>query len=207
MLGDEPFDFDPGYRLALSGREATRNERLALLERIFDPLSRQRRSLVQPGWRCLEVGAGRGSMAVWLAEQVGDSGHVVAIDIDASFLKGLNLPNLEVRQHNILNDPLDALGPGSFDLVCSRLLLFWLAGKQETAVRRMVECLRPGGWLVDEDGDWGMVLPVDLSLSAFHQVQRRVGRWRMVGISGVRSRLRTQAAGAIRGLRFGEHSA
>jgi hypothetical protein len=24
-----------------------------------------------PEWRCLEIGAGRGSMAVWLAQQVG----------------------------------------------------------------------------------------------------------------------------------------
>ena len=55
-------------------------------------------------------------MAVWLAEQVGESGQVVATDIDVTYLKQLNLPNLEVRQHNILNDPLDALGPGSFDL-------------------------------------------------------------------------------------------
>jgi 2-polyprenyl-3-methyl-5-hydroxy-6-metoxy-1,4-benzoquinol methylase len=40
--------------------------------------SRRRRELVQPGWRCLEVGAGRGAMAVWLAERVGESGQVVA---------------------------------------------------------------------------------------------------------------------------------
>ena len=142
MQSDEAFDFDPGYRLAARGRQEAEDERLALLERIFDPLSRRRRELVQPGWRCLEVGAGRGSMAVWLAEQVGETGEVVATDIDVTYLKQLNLPNLEVRQHNILNDPLDALGPGSFDLVCSRLLLFWLAGKQEAAIRRMVECGR-----------------------------------------------------------------
>lgn len=102
-------------------------------------------------------------MAVWLAEQVGESGHVVATDIDVTYLKRLNLPNLEVRQHNILDDPLDALGPGSFDLVSTRLMLFWLAGRQESAIRRMVECLRPGGWLVDEDGDWGTIAPVDPS--------------------------------------------
>ena len=59
-------------------------------------------------------------MAVWLAERVGESGQVVATDIDVTYLKRLNLPNLEVRQHNILDDPLDALDPGSFDLVCSR---------------------------------------------------------------------------------------
>jgi SAM-dependent methyltransferase len=132
-------------------------------EQIFDPASRRRRDLVQPGWRCLEVGAGRGSMAVWLTQRVGQSGQVVATDIDVSYLQRFDLPNLEVHRHNIVEDPLEVLAPSSFDLVCSRLMLFWLAGKQEVAIRRMVECLRPGGWLVDEDGDWGTVAPVDPS--------------------------------------------
>src|SRR6516162_9001206 len=154
---------EPGYRLASRGRQKHEDDRLGLLERIFDPLSRRRREMVRPGWRCLEVGAGRGSMAVWLAEQVGESGQVVATDIDLTYLSRLQIPNLEVHRHNILDDPLEALGPGSFDLVCSRLMLFWLPGRQETAIRRMVECLRPGGWLVDEDGDWGTVAPVDPS--------------------------------------------
>lgn len=158
-----PLDLGPGYRLAARGRQEAEDDRLGLLERIFDPLSRRRRELVQPGWRCLEVGAGRGSMAVWLAERVGGNGQVVATDIDVTYLKRLNLPNLDMRQHNILDDPLDTLNPGSFDLVCSRLLLYWLVGKQEAAIRRIVECLRPGGWLVDEDGDWGTVAPVDPS--------------------------------------------
>ena len=174
-----PLDFGQGYRLEAKGRQEAEDDRLDLLERIFDPLSRRRRGLVQPGWRCLEVGAGRGSMAVWLAEQVGDNGHVVATDIDLTYLKRLNVPNLEVRQHNILEDPLDALGPGSFDLVCSRLMLFWLVGRQEAAIRRMVECLRPGGCLVDEDGDWGTVAPVDLShpYSAVYNRAARAGGW------------------------------
>ena len=175
----EPLDLEPGYRLAARGRQEAEDDRLVLLERIFDPVSRRRRELVQPGWRCLEVGAGRGSMAVWLAERVGESGQVVATDIDVTYLKRLNLPNLEVRKHNILDDPLDALGPGSFDLVCSRLMLFWLAGKQEAAIRRMVECLRPGGWLVDEDGDWGTVAPVDPSHPFYARYHRtwQGGEW------------------------------
>ena len=45
----------------------------------------------------------------------------MATDIDLTYLKRLDVPNLEVRQHNILDDSLDALGPSSFDLVCSRL--------------------------------------------------------------------------------------
>ena len=151
----------PGYRLSAQGRQQVEDERLSLLEEIFDPLSRQRRALVQPGWRCLEVGAGRGSMAKWLAQQVGEQGRVVATDVDTTYLERLTIPNLDIRRHNILSDSLDELGPRSFDLVCARLLLFWLAGKQENAIHRMVECLRPGGWLLDEDGDWGLVAPVD----------------------------------------------
>jgi len=156
VLGSEP-----GYRLASAGREKAEDERLDLLEQIFDPGSRHRRDLAQPGWRCLEIGAGRGSMAVWLAERVGPTGQVVATDIDCRYLARLDHPNLEVVQHNIVEDPLDVLGPGSFDLVCARLVLFWLAGRQETAIHKMAQCLRPGGWLLDEEGDWGVPGPVD----------------------------------------------
>jgi SAM-dependent methyltransferase len=154
---------EPGYRLAAAGRETAEAERLHLLEQIFDPVSRQRRALVQPGWRCLEVGGGQGSMAAWLAEQVGPTGHVVVTDIDTRYLQRLDLPNLDVVEHNILEDPLEVLGLGSFDLVCSRLTPFWLAGRQDAAITQMAKCLRPGGWLIDEDADWGTPAPIDPS--------------------------------------------
>ena len=82
-------------------------------------------------------------MATWLAEQVGPTGHVVATDLNTVYLQRIDLPTLEVVEHNILEDSLEALGPGSFDLVCSRLMLFHLVGRQEQAIRRMMECLRP----------------------------------------------------------------
>ena len=118
-------------------------------------------------------------MAVWLAQQVGPQGQVVATDVDTTYLSRLALPNLAVHQHNILTDSLDTLSPGTFDLVCARLVLFWLAGKQEVALRRMVECLKPGGWLIDEDGDWGLVTPVDSSHShsAVYQRAWKNGEW------------------------------
>jgi SAM-dependent methyltransferase len=176
----EPPGLGPGYRLDARGRQEAEDDRLGLLERIFDPGSRRWRDIIQTGWRCLEVSAGRGSIAFWLTERVGESGRVVATDIDVTYLKRLNLPSLEVRQHNILDDPLDELGPGSFDMVCSRLMLFWLAGKQEEAIRRMVECLRPGGWLMDEDGDWGTIAPVDPShpyYAPYHRTYQGGGWW------------------------------
>jgi SAM-dependent methyltransferase len=171
---------ESGYRLAAAGREKAEDERLDLLEQLFDPGSRRRRDLVQPGWRCLEVGAGRGSMAIWLAERVGPAGQVVATDIDTRYLARLDLPNLDVVQHNILDDPLDALGPGSFDLVCTRLVLFWLAGRQEQAIHQMTACLRPGGWLIDEEGDWGVPGPVDPShplYAGYHHAFNKGGWW------------------------------
>lgn len=167
------------YRLAAFGREADEDERLRLLEQLFDDTTRRRRAIVQPGWRCLEIGAGRGSMAVWLADQVGPTGHVVATDVNTDYLERLDLPNLEVIEHNILEDSLDALGAGSFDLVCSRLMLFHLVDRQEQVIRRMVECLRPGGWLIDEDADWGTCAPVDPAHPLYDGYQRgwRHGDW------------------------------
>jgi len=128
----------------------------------------------------LRWGAGRGSMAVWLAERVGPSGRVVATDIDVTYLERLDVPNLEVHRHNILVDPLDPLEAGSFDAVCSRLMLFHLVGRQEEAIRRMVLCLRPGGLLIDEDADWGTTAPVDRShpvFAAFHRAWRDGDWW------------------------------
>ena len=34
-------------------------------------------------------------------------------------------------------------------------MLFHLQGRQEQAIRQMVACVRPGGWLLDEDANWG----------------------------------------------------
>ena len=118
-------------------------------------------------------------MAVWLAEQVGATGQVVATDVDTRYLSRLEFPNLEVIEHNILEDPLDVLRPGSFDLVCSRLMLFHLKGRQEQAIRQMAECLRPGGWLLDEDADWGTAAPVDPAHPLYDDYQRvwRGGDW------------------------------
>ena len=140
------------YLLSSAGREDSERVRLELLQQIFDPASCCRLEFVRPGWRCLDIGAGRGSIAAWLSQRVGDEGRVVATDMDTAGLQHLSA-RCDVLRHNFLEDPLDVLQPGSFDLVFARFVLVHLAGKQEVAVRRMIECLRPGGWLVIEDLD------------------------------------------------------
>jgi predicted O-methyltransferase YrrM len=59
---------------------------------------------VGAGWRCLEVGAGAGSVVRWLSERVGTEGRVVAVDLDPRFLGDLCEPNVEVRRCDITSD-------------------------------------------------------------------------------------------------------
>lgn len=123
--------------------DAPERERLALLERTLDPLSQRRLAAlgIQPGWRCLEVGAGHGSIVRWLAEQVGPQGLVVATDINPRFLTEIKLPNVEVRQHDIRTDPLEA---DLYNLAHCRAVLAHMPEPQ-LVVQRMVAALRMGG--------------------------------------------------------------
>jgi len=144
--------FESKYVLAARGREAAEHARLDLLQQIFDPTTQQRLSLAEPGWRCLEAGAGRGSIAQFLSQKVGPSGDVIAIDIDLAPSEGVALPNGRFAKHNILVDSLAPLGgAGSFDLIHARFLLQHIYDHQDLAIQRMVELLKPGGWLVIED--------------------------------------------------------
>jgi SAM-dependent methyltransferase len=137
--------------LAKDSPDAFERERLALLTRFADPITTRRLTDlgVGPGWRCLDVGAGDGSVARWLAGRVGSEGRVVATDLNPSFLVGHALPNLEVRRHNILEDELEA---AHYDLVHCRALLMHLPDPVR-ALRRLVGAVRPGGWLLVEEAD------------------------------------------------------
>jgi SAM-dependent methyltransferase len=142
-----------GYVLADS-EAAAESRRLAALEVDSDPdtVRRLDRLAVGAGWRCLEVGAGRGSIARWLGERVGPDGRVVAADIDCRFL--IDLPgNVEVRTLDICKDSPEA---GAYDLVHCRALLMHVPDPG-AVLSRMVASLRRGGVLLAEDGDFGLL--------------------------------------------------
>jgi SAM-dependent methyltransferase len=124
-------------------------ERLTSLASAFDPITRRHIAPLglAPGWRCLEVGAGTGSIARWLSEVVGPKGRVLATDLSLELMQGLEGANLELRQHDIVRDPLPE---GEFDLVHCRLVLEHLPGRLD-ALAKMARALAPGGWLVVED--------------------------------------------------------
>jgi SAM-dependent methyltransferase len=126
--------------------------RLVTLERLWDQgtIVALERCGIERGCRCLEAGAGSGSIARWLAHRVAPDGFVVATDIDIRNLDPGGHPNVEVRRHDIISDDLPA---DAFDLVHARLLLKHLPDRKR-ALANMVGGLRSGGWLVAEDTDW-----------------------------------------------------
>lgn len=122
--------------------------RLGLLAEARDPktIEQLERCGVQEGWRCLEVGAGAGTISAWLGERVGSTGSVLSTDIDLRF--HIDVPdNVEVRVHDIVNDDL----PGPFNLIHARAVLQHIP-EREAVFARLIAALAPGGWLVVEDG-------------------------------------------------------
>jgi SAM-dependent methyltransferase len=153
------------------------NERLRQMEELFDSSTHAAIESVgiAPGWRCLEVGAGAGSIAAWLADRVGPGGEVLATDVSCDHLGWLHRRNLEVREHDILNDELPE---AHFDLVHARLVVEHLG---PGALRRLLPPLRPGGWLVVESMDVHLnaVFPYDQpterAIKGLNQFMSRAG--------------------------------
>jgi SAM-dependent methyltransferase len=104
---------------------------------------------VGAGWRCLEIGAGAGTVSEWLAKRVGPSGRVVAADLDPRYLEPLARGPLEVVRLDIMADDMER---GAFDLVYARLVAEHLGSE---AVRRMAAAVAPGALLLLEDYDFG----------------------------------------------------
>jgi SAM-dependent methyltransferase len=153
-----------------NAQQVSELERLQMIERIFDLASHQRilASGIAANWHCLEVGAGAGSIAHWLATVVGDGGKVVAVDLDTQFMTDMQLPNVEVLQADICRLPPQE---NTFDLVHARYLLIHLPDF-EIALTKMIDLLKPGGWLVLEEPDFLAARVIAGKESACQSVQR-----------------------------------
>ncbi|MBV8988911.1 MAG: hypothetical protein JO372_10175 [Solirubrobacterales bacterium] len=74
---------------------------------------------VGEGWRCLDVGAGGGSVTRILAERVGSTGSVLAMDLDTSLLEELASDRVEVRRRDLCSDHSPKPRMTSFVHACS----------------------------------------------------------------------------------------
>lgn len=115
----------------------------------YDPLTTARlaETGVTDGWNCLEVGAGGGSVAHWLADRVAPSGSVLATDVKPQHIT--ERAGLTTVRHDVVTDPLRE---GAFDLVHARLLLMHLP-ERLAVLDKLVRSLKPGGWLQLDECD------------------------------------------------------
>jgi 2-polyprenyl-3-methyl-5-hydroxy-6-metoxy-1,4-benzoquinol methylase len=125
--------------------------RLRLIEQVLDDetISRLRSTGIRQGWRCLELGAGAGSIAQWMAGAVGDQGQVLAIDIKTNYLQHLSAPPCMI----VKGDFLEVLLEGEFDLAHCRYVLIHNRESQ-SMLKKLCSLIRSGGFLVLEEPDF-----------------------------------------------------
>ena len=142
----------PDYAFPHSADDESR--RLELFQERLDPLTIRR--IERLGSARAEVSRGRrraGSITRWLADRVGPTGgdrHRPP----TRFPQLIDASNVEVIRHDVRTDTFPEQ---SFDLVHTRAVLMHLPDDLEI-IRRMVSWLRPGGWLLLEEPDFGMWL-------------------------------------------------
>ena len=124
--------------------------------------------------RCLEIGAGNGSVAALLAGQIAPGGSVLATDIETSYIEPSDA--VTTVRHD-LNEGVPAGGP--FDLIHARLVLMHLSRRHEL-LAMLADALEPGGWLVV--GDLGEHLPRTLDAPSVEDAEL-VDRVIRVGMS------------------------
>lgn len=122
-----------------------------------------------PGATVLDVACGHGIPAFYLAEQVGATGQVLAIDVSehqiarARMIQGRQLPWLRFERID-----LRAIPPAvpAFDRITGNLSVMFFRPNRFDAVRGLVKHLKPGGQLV-------LTFP---SLGTFDSLWRRIDR-------------------------------
>ncbi len=103
------------------------------------------------GWRCADVGAGGGDVSVALAEIVGRTGRIYAVDSDP-------LARDEVAKAAAAHSQVlaitqageDLLLPELVDLAFCRFLLLHVVDPS-VVLHRMAAAVRPGGWVVAQE--------------------------------------------------------
>ena len=141
---------DQPYVLGTHGEEL---ERLRFQHELWRPLAEAAwdRAGLKTGERVLDLGAGPGFAALDLARRVGPTGQVLALEHSPDYVVAgqrlaveAGLTHLELRQHDLLRDPLPREG---FDLAWMRWVAMFLADL-EPLLTQLPLALRPGGRLV-----------------------------------------------------------
>lgn len=181
----------------LTNAELETADRFTGLESVFDPVTRGHltRLGLAPRARCLEVGAGSGSIARWMADQVGPDGRVLAVDLDPRWCRSDGRAQLEVRALDLATQPIP---PGPWDVIHERLVLQHLPERLDV-LAQMVDSLAPCGVLLVEDFDTGEVRTIDRAGPDHELIVRMAQAFNR--LLGARGGVSDFAADALRTLR------
>lgn len=107
---------------------------------------------VDEGWRCADIGAGSGDVAVALAELVGATGRVYAVDSDpmARDLVAKEAATKKAQVVAITQVAEELLLPEHLDLAFCRFLLLHVIDPL-LVVRRMAEAVKARCWVVIQE--------------------------------------------------------
>ncbi len=170
------------YILATGGKDA---KRLRLLHEVYGPQTEAllHRVGLSPGMRVVEVGCGSGNTACWVAEQIGQDGSVLALDVSPEQIDQARRQAESRNLRNITFQVADAYTPhvpeGAFDLAYCRLVLMHLT-RPADALAAMRALVRPGGVVVCEEMDLGCWLcdPPAEAMTRFFALNSALGERR-----------------------------
>jgi len=139
--------------------------RLRMIESANDPatIALLHRTGIQPGWTCLELGPGAGSILQWLGTQVGVNGKIIGVDKKTTYLQGFSTPPYDIRE----GDFLDVTINNPLDLVHARYVL--IHNHQDIDILRKIHrLLKAGGLAVFEEPDFTSAKLLDEQPEAPH---------------------------------------
>jgi ubiquinone/menaquinone biosynthesis C-methylase UbiE len=162
-------------------------DRLGLQHRVWRPVVTEcwQRVGITHGWRVLDVGAGPGYATADLAEMVGPTGSVLAIERSARFLEAARercrqrgLGNVEFREADLMEI---SLGQPGLDASWCRWVASFVSSPAKL-VDNIAGALRPGGFAIfHEYGDYETFrfMPTRPALESF--AQEVMASWRASG--------------------------
>ncbi len=104
-------------------------------------------------WKCADVGAGGGDVTVALAEMVGGTGRIYAVDNDPASRDAVASAAARGSLAQVIaitQAAEDLTLPEPVDLAFCRFLLMHVIDPV-TVLRRMARAVRPGGWVVAQE--------------------------------------------------------
>jgi len=140
------------------GHSQVELRRLAYQAALIEPVTRLLlvEAGVTSGMRVLDVGTGRGDVAILVAELVGETGSVVGVDRSSA---AVAVARERAEQASLANisfvegDPSELTFPALFDAIVGRYVLQFQP-EPSAMLRRLVSHLRPGGTVAFHEIDW-----------------------------------------------------